>query len=231
MVMQTLPEQAPASRRLRIAVLDDHEIVLHGFQSLVGVHGQKLAVVCTATTVRELNAALDVCRKDGSAVDAVLLDLHLADGLVSDADIERLVDRGIPVVVHTSELRPVPIRAAMRAGARGVALKSDPVDLLVEILTEVVDGGVGMTSDLAHVLATEPELVANLTKRELEALQLLSEGVPKQAIGRTMDPPVEASTVNTFLARVMQRYAVLGREVHNVYGAVREATKDGHLSP
>lgn len=224
MVSSHLP--SPPIRRLRVAVLDDHEIVLHGFKSLAGEHGEKLSVVCTATTVQELNEALDAVE-----VDAVLLDLHLPEGLVSDADIESLVSRGTPIVVHTSELRPVPIRAAMRAGARGVALKSDPVDLLVEILTEVVDGGVGMTSDLAHLLATEPELAAHLTKRELEALQLLSEGVPKQAIGRTMDPPVETSTVNTFLARVMQRYAALGREVHNVYGAVREATKDGHLEP
>lgn len=205
-------------------MLDDHQIVLHGVQALAAAHPDQLRVVGIATTVQELSELVADER-----VDAVLFDLHLADGLAPTQAITSLTAAGITVVVHTSELRPIPIRAALRAGARGVALKSDPPELVLETLAEAMAGALGLTSDLAHVLATDSELVANLTKRELEALQLLSEGVPKQAIGRTMDPPVEQSTVNTYFLRVAQRYQALGRDVHNVYGAVREATRDGYL--
>lgn len=209
---------------IRVAVLDDHQIVLHGVQALAAAHPDQLVVVGIATTIRDLCALVA-----SVPVDAVLFDLHLADGLAPTDTIRSLSAAGISVVVHTSELRPIPIRAALRAGARGVALKSDPPELVLEVLREVMRGQLGLTSDLAHVLASDPELVANLTKRELEALQLLSDGVPKQAIGRTMDPPVEQSTVNTYFLRVAQRYQALGRDVHNVYGALREATRDGYL--
>lgn len=209
---------------IRVGAVDDHEIVLRGVAGLAATYPDRLALVAESTTVAGLLEKLTV-----TPVDVVLFDLHLADGTQISESIPALLETGTKVLVFTSDVRPVPVRQAMTAGAAGIALKSDPDDKVLEAIETVADGEFAVTSELAYVLAADPQLTPKLARREVQALELLAQGVPKKAIGRQMDPPVLASTVNTYFTRIAQRYAQLGREVGNVYGSVREATRDGYL--
>ena len=212
------------ARPVRVVVVDDHEIVARGVAGLALERPRTMEVVLTARTAAELFDHLD-----DLVADVVLLDLHLGDGSVAADTIRRLADRGLPCLIYTSELRPVPIRQVFTAGARGVCLKSDPDESLVEALTEVMAGEVAMSSELAFLLATSTDLAAHLAPREQEALELLASGVPKKAIGNQMVPKVAAATVATYFTRVADRYAGLGRPTGNSFDVVREAAKDGHF--
>lgn len=209
---------------IRVAIVDDHEIVLRGLRALAAEHPETLEVVLTVGSTEELFAGLAEV-----AADVVLLDLMLGDHTEPTDTIERIVELGLPCLVHTSEIRPARLQQVMAAGASGVALKSDPEERVLEALTEVAAGEVAMSSEMAYVLATDTGLVAHLAPRELQTLRLLAQGVPKKAIGHRLDPPVKPATVTTFLSRAGHRYAELGREVGTSFDIVREAFRDGHL--
>jgi DNA-binding NarL/FixJ family response regulator len=212
------------SHPVRVGAVDDHEIVLRGVAGLAATFPDRLSLVAESTTVDGLLTQLAT-----TVVDVVLFDLHLADGSAITESIPAILNTGAKVLVFTSDVRPVPVRQAMTSGAAGIALKSDPDEKVLQAIETVAAGEFAVTSELAYVLATDPQLTPRLARREVEALELLAQGVPKKAIGRQMEPPVLASTVNTYFTRIAQRYAQLGREVGNVYGSVREATRDGYL--
>jgi DNA-binding NarL/FixJ family response regulator len=209
---------------VKVGAVDDHEIVLRGVAGLAATFPDRLQLIADSTTVDGLLSQLA-----DHSVDVVLFDLHLADGSEITTSIPKLLETGAKVLVFTSDVRPVPVRQAMLSGAAGIALKSDPDEKVLEAIETVAAGEFAVTSELAYVLATDPQLTPRLARREVEALELLAQGVPKKAIGRQMEPPVLASTVNTYFTRIAQRYAQLGREVGNVYGSVREAYRDGYL--
>lgn len=215
---------SPATHPIRVAVVDDHEIVARGVAGLAAERPGLLQVALTAGSAAEL-----FNRLEQSTVDVVLLDLQLNDGSSAAETVRRLNQRGLHCLIYTSELRPVPIQQVFEAGARGVCLKSDPDESLLEALTEVRAGQVSMSSELAFLLATDRELAAHLAPRELEALELLAAGVPKKAIGKSMHPQVAPATVSTYFTRVATRYAALGRPTGNSFDVVREAYRDGHL--
>jgi DNA-binding NarL/FixJ family response regulator len=222
------PQSAGPPDVLLLAGVDDHPIVIEGVVAAIGLLAPNVQWLGSATSWAGLQERLSEWEP---RPDLVLVDLHLRDGSDPIEMISDLRDRDIAVVVFTSELRPIPIRRAVAAGAQGVALKADPPSALVDVIRDVAAGNFAVSSDLAYVLVTDPDLVAHLAPREAEVLTLLAEGVPRKTIGRRLDPPVEMSTVITYLNRIGARYRALGREIGSIADTLREATADGYLSP
>lgn len=213
-------------RRIRVTAVDDHPIVVEGIAALLTRTDSDFEWLGSSTSAEQLERRL----ADGSLdPEIVLFDLFLGDGSDPAASIARVAARGIRVVVLTAEARPVPLRAAVRAGAQGLILKSDDVDAILRVLRSVIDGDFAVSSELAFALVTDEELVPHLSARELEVLRLLADGVPRKSVGQWLEPPVKLSTVVTYLNRICSRYQEMGREVLGSSDAVREAIVDGYL--
>lgn len=209
---------------VRIAAVDDHGVTLRGLRAIAAEHPDRISVQVTVGTADSLFSALETAE-----VDLVLLDLHLGDGSRAAQTVARLRKLGVPCLLFTSELRPVPIRLGLAAGARGVALKGDPEESLLDAIDLAMAGDIAVSSELAFMLATDETLAAQLAPREREALVLLAQGIPRKAVGHRMTPPVAEATVNTYIVRATKRYADLGRSVGTAAEVVREAFRDGHL--
>ena len=207
---------------IRVAGVDDHPIVLTGLQALGAQSDGRLDVIVTATSAADLWAELETVQ-----VDVALVDLMLGGELVGPGIIEELTRRGIGAVVYTAEIRPLPVRRAMAAGALGLVLKNDPVPVIVDTLTTVAGGEPAVGSELARVLVADEGLVVQLSAREVEVLGLLHRGVPRKAVGRLLDPPAADATVATYLRRAVQKYRAAGRQVDIVNDAVHEAQREG----
>lgn len=199
-------------------------MTLRGIRAIAAEHPARIRVELAVSTAEQLFTALDA-----ADVDLVLLDLHLRDGSRAAKTVARLGELGLPCLLFTSELRPVPIRLGLAAGARGVALKGDPEESLLDAIDLAMAGEVAVSSELAFMLATDETLAAQLAPRELEALVLLAQGIPRKAVGHRMTPPVAEATVNTYIVRATKRYADLGRSAGTAAEVVREAFRDGHL--
>jgi DNA-binding NarL/FixJ family response regulator len=215
---------------IRVAAVDDHPIVVQGIATILSAAQPEdgsapFEWIGQTRTFAELTGLL---AESGVLPDVVLCELRGDDAIEG---IGWLASRGVAVVVFTDELRPIPIRRAIDAGARGVVLKSDPVATIVEVVLTASRGMSAVSSDLAYRLATGESLVPRLSPREIQVLRLLLDGVPRKCVGSRLEPPVQLATVVTYINRICRRYQDLGRHVHTSADAVRAALEDGYLEP
>ena len=209
---------------LRVAAVDDHPVLLAGLQAVESFSIGELQLLHAVTEPDELFERIRT-----RPVDVVLVDLQLKDGLKGPEVVAQLDELGVPSVVYTAELRPLPIRRAMAAGALGLALKNDPMDGLIRTIRAAAAGEFAVSSQLAHVLIKDVSLTPRLAPREIEVLELLHQGIPRKSVGRLMNPPASDSTVDTYLRRVSGKYRQLGRTVNGVPDALGHAERDGYF--
>jgi DNA-binding NarL/FixJ family response regulator len=131
---------------IRVLLADDHAVTLWGLRQLIGSANPAMTVSGTASTRRELlsHPALD-------ETDVVLLDLGLRDASALDC-VPQLVRESLKVVVLTGELNPIRHREAVLAGARGLVLKSQPTDTVLEAIERVHAGEVFFDGSLMSML-------------------------------------------------------------------------------
>jgi len=220
------PGSPMSTKPISLVAIDDHPLILMGIAAALTQQAAGIDWLGSASSRAQLNALVVSL---AAPPDIVLYDLHLSDDSDPAEGIAWAAALGIRPIVLTSEIRPVPIRSAVAAGARGVILKADPVERMVEVIRTAYAGDFAVSGDLAFVLANDEVMVPRLAPRELQALRLLASGVPRKAIGHQMDPQVELSTVVTYFNRICKKYQELGREVRSPFEAIHAASADGYL--
>ncbi|MFT4287299.1 response regulator transcription factor [Nocardioides sp.] len=208
---------------IRVATVDNHEIVRDGVVGRLAGSAPEIGVVSSTANVQELFDSLAA----GIEVDVVLLDLHL-QGCDSTAWIPTLVERGMRVLLYTTEERPVPLRQAMRAGICGLVLKSDPAGAIVDAIWATEDEGFYCSGTLAHVLLTDEMILADLSPRQSEILRLLEEGLDYRAVASLLG--FSEGALKTHLSRVRDKFRKIGVEPRNTHHIIRLARDQGHLT-
>jgi two-component system nitrate/nitrite response regulator NarL len=207
-----------------IALVDDHPIILDSAASWVMADPGDIRVVATSATVDGLLAG------PGRRAHVVLLDLDLGDGTTVDDNVTAILAAGPAVLVLSASDQPPAVRQAVRAGARGYALKSEPADQIRSAIREVAAGGDWVSSRLAYIFATDdaPDM-PTLSNQEKRSLQLYATGMPLKSVARKM--AISEETVKQYLGRVRQKYASLGRAAPTKTELYYRAVEDGHLPP
>jgi len=207
-----------------VAAVDDHPIILESVAGWVMSDEGDIRVVATASTVAALLAG------PGSQADVVLLDLDLADGTSVEGNVAAILAAGPAVLVLSASDRPLAVRAAIHAGARGYALKNEQSDQIRSAIREVAAGGDWVSSRLAYILATDDAADRPaLSHQETRALQLYATGLPLKSVARRME--ISEETVKQYLARVREKYARAGRAAPTKIELYYRAVEDGHLPP
>lgn len=207
---------------IRVAVLDDHPLVLRSVQSITTMLPTPITIStshsCASTFLEHVTA---------SPPDVAVVDLIMRGRAAGHHTIAALTELGIPSIVFTADQRRVPVRLAMQAGARGLVLKADPLEHLARAVVAVATTGWAQSSALAQPVLDASANVPALTQQELECLRLAAEGVPVKAIGRQFAPEITQATVKTYLRRAYEKYNAVGRLVHNTTHAATQAMVDG----
>lgn len=153
----TVPHAEAATRPIRVLLADDHAVTLWGLRQLIESAHPCMVVSGTAATCSELLAhpALD-------RTDVVLLDLGLRDADALDC-IPRLAALGhLKVVVLTGDLHAGRHRTAVMNGARGVVLKSQSTERVLQAIERVHAGEVCVDGSLmSMLLGSMPGFVAH----------------------------------------------------------------------
>lgn len=210
-----------SSPRHRVAILDDHAYIVHSLERLLDSESG-LGVTITATDAAEFMA-----RVADDPPDIAVVDLSLDGKLVGHFVLEQLTAAGIPALAFTADERPVPVRLAMRAGARGLVLKSDPINALADAIRAVIATGWAPSSATATTVLERADQLPNLSGQEIACLRQAAQGVPIKSIGRRLDPPITSSTVRTYLNRAHARYAEANRQMSTTIEVVLQAERDG----
>ena len=204
--------------------MDDHPIVLDSVASWVMADEGDIRVIATAATVDALLAG------PGRHADVVLLDLDLGDGTTVASNVVAIVAAGPAVLVLSASDRPLAVRAAMHAGARGYALKNEQASEIRTAIRDVAAGRDWITPRLAYILATDDAADRPaLSNQERRALQLYATGLPMKSVARKM--VIGEQTVKQYLGRVREKYAIAGRAAPTKLELYYRAVEDGHLPP
>ena len=207
-----------------IAAVDDHPIVLDSVAGWVMAAENDIRVVGTAATVDALLSG------PGRHADVVLLDLDLGDGTAVERNVADILAVGPAVLVLSASDRPLAVRAAMRAGARGYVLKNEETAQIRSAIREVAAGRDWISPRLAFILATDDAAERPaLSHQERLTLQLYATGMPLKSVARKM--AISDETVKQYLGRVRDKYARAGRAAPTKLELYYRAVEDGHLPP
>jgi DNA-binding NarL/FixJ family response regulator len=167
------PSVSESHKRLRVLVVDDHDVVHWGFRLMLG----QMAWVDRCLSARTGAEALAVCRRYEPHV--ALVDLFL--GGESGPDVcERLrAEAPAPRVLLMSGAGGISPRAARAAGAAGFISKDWPAPEIAKLVRMVGDGGEVFrdTGDRAAPM---------LTDRESEILGLIAGGATNREIAQAL---------------------------------------------
>jgi len=134
-------------RSIRVLLADDHSVTLWGLRQLVDSARPGMCVSGTATSCAELLAHPALPQ-----TDVVLLDLGLGDANAIDCVRQLVNDAGVKVVLLTGDLDPSHHREAVMRGARGVVLKSQPTEHILQAIERVHAGEVCFDGSLMSML-------------------------------------------------------------------------------
>ena len=161
---------------LRIAVADDHSILLDGLRALL----QRQPGLEVAGLYNSGQALLDAMANDLGRIDVVMIDINMPPP--SGADLARILRKQHPhtgIIVLSMYDDPAHITGAVEAGALGYLLKNVHDDELLEAVRSVANGKMYLCSEAMRSLEarknaegdSEP---ARLTGREIEILKLIA---------------------------------------------------------
>ncbi len=191
--------------RIRVYLLDDHEVVREGLRFLLE-RTEDIEVVGESATAAEAIARIPAVRPDVAVLDA-----RLPDGSgIEVCRAVRSVDPSIKALILTSYDDDEALFAAIMAGAAGYVLKEIRSSDLVSAIRTVAAGQSLIDPALtARVLdrvrngpSTAPEL-AKLTEKELQLLALIAEGMTNRQIGEQMF--LAEKTVKNYVSAILAK--------------------------
>lgn len=210
------------SRPIRIAHVEDHEVVSIGFSEVIAATED----IHLATVVRSLSE-LDF---ENHELDLVVLDLRLDDGSTPADNIGRLRAANIEVLVLTAGENARHVREAARAGARGIIRKSEPMHVLVDAIRRAAAGETVATTDWAAAIDADVALPdAGLSPREREILALYASGEKAQTVAELTG--LSRDTITDYIGRIRAKYARVGRFAQTKVDLHVRAVEDGVLGP
>ena len=205
--------------RAQIVVIDDHRVVGLGVKAAFEAQ-------CADASISWYPTVPDAPWEHGQVA---VLDLRLADGSAPDENIADINGRGVPVVVYTSGDDPYLVRRAIAGGALSIVRKSAPPEDLVEAVLAASDGATCPTPDWAAALDADEDFVASrLSDLEARILAHYASGERSGSGARALN--VSKNTVNTYIARIREKYRESGRPAESRVDLFRRAAEDGLLS-
>jgi DNA-binding NarL/FixJ family response regulator len=198
------------SARIRVLVVDDHEVVRRGLRGFLELQDD-MEVVGEAADGGAAIALVETLQPD-----VVLMDLLMpkVDGLTAIAAIRRS-HPDTDVVAVTSFIEEDKVTAALEAGASGYLLKDAGADEVANAIRAARAGEVHLDPQVASLLAQrmrarrdEPPVEA-LTARELDVVRLLAKGASNKEIATELT--ITERTARTHVSNILGKLNLASR--------------------
>ncbi|WP_189220282.1 response regulator [Streptomyces roseiscleroticus] len=214
----------PATGRITVFILDDHEIVRRGLHQLFADEPD-IEVVGEAGTAADALERIPAVRPD-----VAILDVRLPDGSgVEVCRRTRARDGDVKCLMLTSYADDEALSGAVAAGASGYVLKDLRGEELLAAVRRVAAGDLllGPVSR-ARVPEGPPEErgdgddpMATLTEQERRILELIGEGLTNRAIGERLH--LAEKTVKNYVSGLLAKLGMQRRAQAAAYVARRQA--------
>ena len=219
------PIQGDSTPRVRLAILDDHEVLLDSLGSWIAAHAPDFELVLSASTW------LQLVHSDHFPTDLVIIDFQLKEPVSIEARVRTCRAAGAKVVVLSALDSRESQARALEAGAALFLSKALPMSEVMDALRGVMGVRPGVSAPrewrplpIGALAQSRPRLSAG----EVEALTLYVSGLSTVDVADKMD--VQYETAKTYLRRVREKYAKVGRPASKKSELIRRAAEDGYLS-
>ncbi|MET7937345.1 response regulator transcription factor [Streptomyces sp. NPDC005322] len=196
--------------RIRVLLVDDHQVVLRGLRTFLEVQDD-IDVVGEAQDGEE-----GIARAEELRPDVVLMDVKMpgVDGIEALRKLRDL-DNPARVLVVTSFTEKRTVVPALRAGAAGYVYKDVDPDALAAAIRSVHAGHVLLQPEVALALLSQEEpgggqgRGGSLTEREREVLALIADGRSNREIARAL--VLSEKTVKTHVSNILMKLDLADR--------------------
>ncbi|GLW04090.1 response regulator [Streptomyces lavendulae] len=217
--------EVPGPRRIRVLLVDDHQVVRRGLRTFLEVQ-EDIEVVGEAADGEE-----GIARAEELRPDVILMDVKMpgTDGIEALRRLRGLANpaRVLIVTSFTEQRTVVP---ALRAGAAGYVYKDIDPDALAGAIRSVHAGHVLLQPEVAEaLLAAQDDQPAGagrpgaLTDREREVLGLIADGRSNREIARAL--VLSEKTVKTHVSNILMKLDLSDRTQAALW-AVRHGLAD-----
>ena len=198
---------------LRIVIVDDHRVVARSLQSYLESFAD-LKVVGIAVSGEELLAQLAAWKPE-----IVIQDLMLPGGIDGIETTRRVREcaPNVRVIALTASMDEARMTGVIRAGAAGYVRKDADPEILLAAVRAVARGKLFIDPSVAGRFAPVAD---ELTRREVEVLRLLVEGLSNKEIANALE--IGDETVKTHVTNVLGKL-----HADNCAQAVAQALKRG----
>jgi DNA-binding NarL/FixJ family response regulator len=217
-------DPADRSRRVRVALLDDHELLLDSLSQWIREQEPRFELCVAETTWAGL------VHNPAFPVDLVLMDLNLAETISIEARVRTCRAAGAKVIVLTALDSDADRERTLGAGALAYLTKSMPAREVMAVARQAMgidDAGDGDGTSYGSDTAAAP-VRPKLSGAEKMALVLYVEGRTTKQVA--VDMNVSYETAKTFLRRVREKYGKAGRPTSTRADLTRRAAEDGYLT-
>ncbi len=192
--------------RITVVLIDDHPVIQHGVASYCNKN-PNIEVVAWAEDHKSAIAAVREHKPDIIVLD---ISVGLLNGLDFLGDVKEISPKSKTIVYTTHNVRSYLLRA-FKQGAQGYALKSDPLNDLVEAIIRVHRGGLYLSSNLpGDVLQSlvnfqidDSNVLEALSPREFEVANLLAHGKTPSDIAEILY--ISPKTVRVHRSNIMKK--------------------------
>lgn len=206
--------------KIRVALVDDHPVVLDGIRILLQ-SAEDIEIIGEAVTGCEALQLVEL-----SKPDLILLDIELPD--ISGIEVaQRLHASGCPsrILALSAHIDEEYLRDLLQVGIAGYLTKDEEPAVILEAIRGAAKGEKGWFSRQivalmgAWALAEAERQKPQLTRRELQVLHLVVEGNTNQSIGQRLK--ISEKTVEKHLESIFAKLEVASRVEAAVF-AIRE---------
>jgi DNA-binding NarL/FixJ family response regulator len=198
---------------IRVVIVDDHKAVADGFEHIIN-ESENVRVTGKAYTAA---GCLDLLK--ATPPDVLLLDIGLPD--INGIDLCATIKETYPhlkVLMLTGYGELFTINRALNAGADGYMLKSSTLEEIIEGIQTVVADKQYLCDEVKSTIKTVERKQIELTRREMELLQLIGEGLSIAEISDRL-----CLGQNTLRTYRQQLYSTL--DAHNTAQLIQIARK------
>lgn len=209
---------------IRIAIADDHQIIIDGLKALL----EKEPTLEIVAECRNGLALIDT----GLAThpDLVLMDIGMPvmDGIATTRAIKK-THPAVKILVLTTYADPKSIREMLKAGVDGYVLKDSGKEQFLEAISTIMNGGTHFDRRVTEIMLSslQPKKKTTgtetpLSSREKDIVRLIAEGKSTSEIAEALH--LSLLTIETHRKNI---YTKLG--INKIASLVRYALEEGLL--
>ena len=220
----TSPVSGHIAPRVRLAILDDHEVLLDSLSSWIGSNAPDFELVLSAGTWVQL------VHSENFPTELVFIDFQLKEPVSIEARVRTCRAAGAKVIVLSSLDTREARERALEAGASAFLSKGIPMCEVMDTARAVMGVAVGenLQKDWRPLpVGAMHQSRPKLSPGEEQALRLYVDGFSTVEVASRMN--VKYETAKTYLRRVREKYAKSNRPASKKADLIRRAAEDGYL--